>query len=871
MAYDFSSAEHLPKNRNGRAADPEGLPRQRQGVTPQLHGRYPDYDVLSQAPYWDEVTRKVVLERVHNPPPIKFFTPDEAATLSAFCDTVTGQDREPRVPVLNYVDEKLSQADTHGLDGYQYADMPDDRETWRLLAQGLDNEAKARGQDSFAATPKKVLEEICGGLAEGTLEDDVWKNVPRVWKVAMRSVLEGFYGHPWAWNEIGFGGPAYPRAYTRFELGPDKTSQKEPWERWEADDANPAYAQKDDDATSSDQGKNHDENHGKDHGKSHNKPVAIDHDKYRREAKRAAEVADKMRAHDSSLSNRLTQAKKLLKGANGPHDNRSRYLLDVHKRGVPGAATMRRYRDDDAVDLVIIGCGAGGGTLAQRLARAGWRIVVLESGPFWNPDDDWVSDEKGSAHIYWNKKRIIGGGDPVEMGKNNSGHGVGGSMIHYAGYTPRFHPSDFQTRTLDGVGADWPISYWDLKPHYERVEAELPVSGQDWPWGDPHRYTFNAHPISGAADRALQGARKFGVEMLVGPVGIPNGTFGNRPHCIYRGFCLQGCKVNAKGSPLVTHVPDAIDHGTEIRAGSTVLRIELDGAGRATGVTYLKDGQERFQRAQAVAVAGYSIESPRLLLNSSSKRFPNGLGNLDDQVGRYVMVQGAPQVAGRFPEALRMYKAPPPEVSTEQFYETDDRRGFKRGFSVQTVGPLPIGWSEHVLADGHWGGALREYMRDYNHWSVLGALCELLPQAENRVTLSGEKDANGVPVARFDYTQCENDKKNIAYAKELMQAIWEYAGAQDVLTIDRYAHLIGGCRMGTAPENSVVDADHRVWGVPNLFVTDGSTCPTEGSANPALTIMALSSRLAERLKHQPVNVSSRTHGSRRARAAQANG
>jgi choline dehydrogenase-like flavoprotein len=538
----------------------------------------------------------------------------------------------------------------------------------------------------------------------------------------------------------------------------------------------------------------------------------------------------------------------LARGALRPPENDSAFLLDVHRRAVP-QERMARYDDAYSVDLVIVGAGAGGGTLAQRLARRGWTVVVLEKGPFWDPDRDWVSDEAGSHKLYWTEERIIGGSDPVELGKNNSGHGVGGSMVHYAGYCPRFHPSDFEVRTRDGVGEDWPISYEDLKPHYERLELELPVAGEYWPWGDPHGYPHGPHPVAGGADLGREGARRIGIEMRVGPVGITNGSFGNRPHCIYRGYCLQACKVNAKASPLVTHIPDAIEHGAEIRADCMVSRVEIDDStGRVTGVRYVRDGIERVQRADAVAICGYSIETPRLLLNSTSARFPHGLANGNDQVGRCVMVQGAPQIAGRFPDELRMYKAPPPEISSEQFYETDETRGFARGFSLQTVGPLPIDWARHVLADGHWGLALREYMRDYNHWYTLGALSELLPLPENRVTVvSDVLDGNGIPVARMEYSQCENDRKNIATAKQTLQDIFEAAGAQDILTIDRYAHLVGGCRMGSDPERSVVDSDHRAWEVPNLFIADGSVMPTQGSANPALTIMALAARLARRL------------------------
>ena len=528
-----------------------------------------------------------------------------------------------------------------------------------------------------------------------------------------------------------------------------------------------------------------------------------------------------------------------------PRDNDSPFLLDPHKRGLQNLDRMRRYGPEDQVDLVVVGAGAGGVTLAQRLARAGWRIVVLEKGPFWDPDRDWVSDEKASAPIYWTDKRIISGDDPVEMGKNNSGVGVGGSMVHFAGYAPRFHPSDFEVRTRDGVAVDWPISYWDLRDAFVRVERELPVAGQDWPWGDPHSYPHAAHPVSGAAAVAWKGAREYGVEMRVGPVAITNGAFGNRPHCIYRGYCLQGCKVNAKASPLITHLPDAIEHGVEVRADAMVVRVEVDDAsGRATGVTYMKDGREHFQPADAVAVCGYAIETPRLLLHSTSARHPHGLGNGHEQVGRYVMVQGAPQIAGRFPEPLRQYKAPPPEVSSEQFYETDEARGFARGFSIQTVSPLPIGWAEHVIAEGHWGESLRAYMRDYNHWTVLAVLCEFLPQATNRVTLADAKDQYGMPVAHFHHSRCDNDDRNIAYSAKVLQDIWDGAGAQETLRIDRDAHLVGGARMGFTPEDSVCDSSHRVWGVPNLFISDGSVFPTEGAANPALIIMALADRLA---------------------------
>ena len=197
--------------------------------------------------------------------------------------------------------------------------------------------------------------------------------------------------------------------------------------------------------------------------------------------------------------------------------------------------------------------------LLQRLARAGFRVVGLEAGPFWDTERDWVSDEKGSHQLYWEDMRITGGKNPLAFGANNSGKGVGGGSVHWAAFTPRFHPSDFEVYTRDGVGADWPISYWDLKPYYELLELEMPVAGPAWyPWGDPHGYAFGPHPMGGVGNVLIRGCTKLGIGVSAGgPVAILSGSRNDRPHCIYRGFCIQGCKVGAKASTLVTHVPDA--------------------------------------------------------------------------------------------------------------------------------------------------------------------------------------------------------------------------------------------------------------------------------------------------------------------------
>ena len=515
---------------------------------------------------------------------------------------------------------------------------------------------------------------------------------------------------------------------------------------------------------------------------------------------------------------------------------------------------MRRFSEADEIDYVIVGLGAGGGVLLQRLARAGLRVIGFDAGPFWDTERDWVSDEKGAHNLYWNDIRITGGEHPLAFGANNSGKGVGGGTVHWASFTPRMHPSDFRTYSQDGVGFDWPISYWDLKPYYELLELELPVSGPSYyPWGDPHGYPYGPHPMGAVGDVLIRGCTRLGIGVSAGgPVAILNGSRADRPHCIYRGFCIQGCKVGAKASTLITHVPDAIARGAEIRANSMVSRVHVDKDRRATGVTYFDEqGRERFQKAKAVVVAGYAIETPRLLLNSACPGFENGLANSSDCVGRYLMAQAGNVISGRFDQLVRMYKAPPAHALTEEFYETDARRGFARGFAIQTVGPLPMAFGKQMMsAKGAWGWKLRRVMMDYNHWASLGFLGEILPHADNRVQLAGEKDRLGIPVAKVNFCLGENDKKLIEFGKnKTMDVMWA-AGAKEVVQEERYAHLVGAARMGSDPRTSVVDAFGRTHDIDNLFICDGSVMPTQGSANPGLTIMALAARMGDYMVHQ---------------------
>ena len=522
---------------------------------------------------------------------------------------------------------------------------------------------------------------------------------------------------------------------------------------------------------------------------------------------------------------------------------------DVFARG--GWIPMREYRDDDEVDFVIVGTGAGGGTLACRLAEAGFSVVAMDAGPYFRPLEDFASDEAEQTKLYWTDDRIVDGDNPLQMGSNNSGKAVGGSTVHFAMVSLRFRPEWFKARSLLGYGADWPLDWREMWRYYAEVEQALKIAGPvTYPWGPARpRYPYRAHEMNAAALALARGCEALGIDWTETPLATLSAPRGRAHPCVYRGFCVTGCSTNAKQSVLVTWLPRAIAAGAEIRDLAMVGQVGMAASGRATGVAYHRQGTWRFQRARNVVVAGYAIETPRLLLNSATDRFPDGLANTSGLVGKNLMAQSNQAVWGIAKDEIRSYKGPPSLAITEH-WNYDDRKDFFGGYSYMSQGPLPQLWANTQLnARGLWGERLTAEMERYNHVVGLKMVGEMLPQERNRVTLADTTDQYGLPVARITYAWGDNDRAMIGHALRFMGDALRAIDATDIWEQqDDTCHLNGTARMGDDPRTSVVDADCRSWDIRNLWICDGSVFPTVGGVNPSLTIQAIACRTADRIK-----------------------
>lgn len=506
---------------------------------------------------------------------------------------------------------------------------------------------------------------------------------------------------------------------------------------------------------------------------------------------------------------------------------------------------MRTFSTADEVDVVVIGTGAGGAPVIERLARAGLSVVGLEAGRWRDPAKEYAADEIAAADLYWLGDRLSAGETPAAFGANNSGTGVGGSTLHWGAFVPRADPRDLRLRTDTGAGFDWPLSYEDLLPYYEEVERFIGVSGPEvYPWDPARRYPLPAVPLNAPAQAMQRGFAALGLRTSPAAVATVSRNYSQpgyaeRRACVACGYCHQGCAFGSKSSCDVTFIPSAVAAGAEIRPECFAHTLERDESGQIAAVVYRQGGEDVRQRARAVYLCGGAVETPRLLLH-------NGLANDSGQVGRNFMAHPSTQVWGTFHEQMRPNKGFPASLISEDMLRPADA-DFVGGYLVQSLGIVPVTFATQVARGrGLWGQALVNYLSRYNYLAGIGVNGDCLPYERNFLELAAETDEFGVPRARIHFSYGENELRMSRHAANLMHAAWKAAGGTDLWTFERSAHVIGTCRMGVDPATSVVDPWGRSHEIENLWLCDNSIFPSSLAANPALTIMALALRSTER-------------------------
>jgi choline dehydrogenase-like flavoprotein len=506
---------------------------------------------------------------------------------------------------------------------------------------------------------------------------------------------------------------------------------------------------------------------------------------------------------------------------------------------------MRTYAEDDVVDVVVVGTGAGGAPLLARLAERGLRVVALEAGPNFDPDA-YTNDEVEAPRINWMSERLSGGDTPTAFGPNNSGFGVGGSTLHWGAFTPRPDPRDLALHTETGEGKDWPVDPAELTGYLAEVERVIGVSGPTpYPWDAEREYLEPPVDRNASADLVAIGCERLGIRATDAPAAIlsrgrDQPHFGARAASNNLGSIHQGERYGTKATTAITYLPAAVANGAEIRPDAMVHGIELDALGRVSAVVYHQDGREHRQRCATLVLAGGGIETPRLLLNT-------GLANSSGQVGRNFLAHGAVQVWGRFDEQVRGYRGYPSALISEDFVRPSDA-DFAGGYLIQSLGAMPLTYATSLVRGGGlWGDELVDALHASRYSAGIGINAECLPSDDNRFVLSDERDDWGVPRAIVSFTPGDNEKAIDAHATATMTRILEAAGALDTRVLARTAHTLGTCRMSVDPTEGVVDGDGRSHDIPNLWISDNSSFPSALSANPGLIQMALSLRTADRM------------------------
>ncbi|PFG62290.1 choline dehydrogenase-like flavoprotein [Thioclava sp. ES.031] len=504
--------------------------------------------------------------------------------------------------------------------------------------------------------------------------------------------------------------------------------------------------------------------------------------------------------------------------------------------------------DDNVV--VIIGTGAGGGVLANELAQKGVKVVALEAGGRYLPED-YINDEWDSfGQLAWTEPRTTSG--DWRVAKDFSGlpawivKAVGGTSIHWAGASLRFQDHEFKTKThygnVDGANLlDWPIDPAELAPYYDKAEAKLGVTRTGDRPGLPGNNNFKV---------LEKGAKALGyAEVNTGHMAINSIDYDDRMACQQTGFCFQGCKWGAKWSSAYTDIPRGEATGNlEVRDHCHVARILHNDQGMASGVEYFdKEGNLQMQKAKIVCVAGNSIESPRVLLNSHSAMFPDGLANSSGQVGRNYMRHTTGSVYGVFDKPVKMWRGTTMAGIVRDEARHDPSRGFVGGYELETLS-LGLPFMAAFLDPGGWGREFTSALDSYENMAGMWIVGEDMPQETNRITLNHEvEDAYGLPVANVNYTDHPNDRAMRDHAYARGAAIYDAVGATRTFPTPPYpsTHNLGTNRMSENPRDGVVNKHGQTHDVPNLFISDGSQFTTGAAENPTLTIVALAIRQAD--------------------------
>lgn len=512
---------------------------------------------------------------------------------------------------------------------------------------------------------------------------------------------------------------------------------------------------------------------------------------------------------------------------------------------------------DDSL-VVIIGSGAGGGTLANELAQKGIKSVVLEAGKRFKMDDIENDEWKMFGKISWLDKRYVVG--PARIAEDFPNlpawivKGVGGATMHWAGVAMRFQEHEFKMKTANGTipGAnvlDWPITLKEMEPYYAKAEDKMGVTGTK-ATGMPH------HSPSNHAKVVAEGAKRIGAKCEAANLAINTEARDGRPACQVNGFCMQGCRIGAKWSTMYTEIPKAEATGnTEVRPQSMVLRIEHDRTGKVTGVLYAdKDGNQHLQKARVVAVAGNSIESPRMLLNSASSMFPDGLANSSGQVGQNYMTHTTGGVYAEFEKPVHMYKSTVVPNIVHEWKDNDPTRGHVAGYELETLHlGLPFMSAFLNPGKGGWGRELADSLSNYENMAGFWICGEDMPVESNNITLHAtEKDQYGLPVPVVYKTDHINDTNMREHAYARSKELFESVGALKINNLPPYpaSHNMGTNRMSEHARDGVVNRWGQSHDIKNLFVSDGSQFTTSGTENPTLTIVALAIRQADYIADQ---------------------